>query len=339
MKPRSKRVTGAVLALALALAGCGGAASQRAKTSSAAASTPTQAPAKVSVVMSYILTGFDAPFWVGIDQGFYKQQNLDVTAQPGVSTLQSVQAVANGAVTFGQLDGGTVMTAIDQGLPLLGVAQLFTSQPFCILVPASSNITSISQLKGKKVGDSVGNATAALLPGVLAYHHMTLKDITLVNMSNNALPQALLSHKVAAIAALTIGQQPAIELQGMKVRALLYSDSGLNQPGFGIYTSRAYAAAHPGVVKRFILGTRNAMEWTLKHQQQAVADLAKAYPTAKPKLLTAQLKISLPIWANPPAGPFDLKQYQSAEQELVKYGVLKKPVDVSQVVTNQYVGG
>lgn len=360
MRGRGSAVVATILALTLSLAltACGGtsakpntATGKAASTAASSTATAAAGPAasstkpagsgaaltKVSVMMAYLATGWDAGFWVAQDKGFYKQQGLDVTAEPGKATFQTVQQVANGNITFGQLDGGTLITADSRGLPLIGVAQLFKAQPFAVMVPASSKIQSIADLKGKRLGDNPSNATAQLLTGVLADHHMTKADLHLVDMDNHTLPVALLQHKVDAIAGLSIGQGALIEFKGMPLRFLMYGDNGVDQPGFAIATSASYARAHPDVVRRFILGTREGMTWSRQHAAQAEAILHQKEPHTNLKLLKKQLQLSLPFWSSPPGGAFDLNQYKTAEAELLKFGVIKKSVPVSQLVTNQYV--
>lgn len=329
------------------IAGCGGAgaptsghASTRAPakaTASTPAASPAPATATVTFQTDFLPTGWDVGYWVALKQGFYKQQKLDVKAQTGKGSFQTAEDVAKGNEDFGQVDGGTLVQAIDQGLPAIGVASLFTKSPAAIIVPASSPIRSIADLRGKTIAENASDATAHMLPGVLAYNHLSTHDVKLDNVANSALVPALLRHRVDAILTLAVGLGVVANVKGMPTRNLLFDDNGMHLPGYALAANRAFAQAHPGVVRRFILATRQGWQWARQHPAQAVAILRQAFPTAPENVLSRELKLSFSFWQQPPATVFDLQQYAAGQRELVKYGVIKQPKPIGELVTNAYV--
>ena len=115
-------------------AACGGTASPSSAppATSAAAVTSTAAPSttaplvKVNIRFSFHVNGQYAPFFLGVEKGFYTDEGLDVTLQEGTGGTQVVQTVAAGQdfmVTPG-LD--IVVSAVAQGAPVKAVATNLT---------------------------------------------------------------------------------------------------------------------------------------------------------------------------------------------------------------------
>ena len=72
---------------------------------------------------------------------------------------------------------------VDAGLPLTRVGTLVATPLNSIVFLKSSSIKSIADLKGRKVGFSVGGFEDALLRAMLAKHGLNLNDIELINVN------------------------------------------------------------------------------------------------------------------------------------------------------------
>src|SRR5579871_5617573 len=56
---------------------------------------------KVSLVLKWVPQAQFAGYYVALERGYYKQQGLDLTIQPGGPEIVPEQVVENGAATFG----------------------------------------------------------------------------------------------------------------------------------------------------------------------------------------------------------------------------------------------
>jgi len=66
---------------------------------------------------------------------------------------------------------------VAEGLPLVRIGTLVSTPLNSLVVLASSPIKSIKDLKGKKIGFSVGGFEDALLSAMLSRHGLSLKDM------------------------------------------------------------------------------------------------------------------------------------------------------------------
>jgi ABC-type nitrate/sulfonate/bicarbonate transport system substrate-binding protein len=138
-----------------------------------------------------------------MDKGYFKEQGLDVTAENIISANDAANAVVNGSIVGNATVPLNVVLNIEENQP--GLMKIFMVKAESkeiwsdyLLVKKGSNITSISQLKGKKVGGYPGSAQQVLLKLILR-QFMDEKDIITVELPPNTQLQALDSGQVDAI--------------------------------------------------------------------------------------------------------------------------------------------
>jgi ABC-type nitrate/sulfonate/bicarbonate transport system substrate-binding protein len=92
---------------------------------------------------------YTMPFQIAQEQGFYRQEGLDVRILGGVKTAPSVQMLVGGSVEVTQTVGTTTLAAILQGAPLK-VVMVFNDKPSYALY-AKKSIRSFAELKGARL--------------------------------------------------------------------------------------------------------------------------------------------------------------------------------------------
>ena len=87
---------------------------------------------------------------------------------------------------------------VDKGLPLMRVGTLVGTPLNSLVVLKDGPVKSIRDLKGRKIGYSVGGFEEALLRAMLGKYGLKLSDVTLINV-NFSLSPALMAGKVDAV--------------------------------------------------------------------------------------------------------------------------------------------
>lgn len=124
------------------------------------------------------------PAYLAQSRGIFKEEGLDVELIVIRGARTGVQALISGDVQFGLALGAT-LPAIWSGADLKVVAQMTNMLPFSLMV--RPEITKVEDLKGKKVGASVGSTTYALVYELLRSHGLDPeKSVDYVNMSGAA---------------------------------------------------------------------------------------------------------------------------------------------------------
>lgn len=160
-------------------------------------------------------------YWLSQSAGIFAKNGLDVELAP------SAGRASLDAVVAGQLDGlaiggpQTVLIAIQHGAPMHIVA--VPSDVYNVIVVAPESITSLDQLKGKRIGGQ--SETAIDVTGVKrALHDVGLeagKDYEFVDTgaaaSGNGVVAALLAHQIDAAPLDDVTTQVALKQPGFHV--------------------------------------------------------------------------------------------------------------------------
>jgi NitT/TauT family transport system substrate-binding protein len=192
------RIAIAVLALStLVLTACGTAD----QPSTPAGSGGTKS---VKLQLQWFVQGQFAGYIAAADQGFYKEQGLDVEILEGGVDIVPQTVLAQGQADFAIAWVPKALASREQGAQITNIGQIFQRSGTYQVSFASSNIKSPADLKGKKVGNwGFGNefelfaamTKAGLDPG---------KDVTLVQQQFDM--QGLLRHDIDAAQAMSYNE-------------------------------------------------------------------------------------------------------------------------------------
>ncbi|MGO4105579.1 ABC transporter substrate-binding protein [Leifsonia sp. YAF41] len=142
---------GAVAAVsALVLSGCstGGDTGGSSSTSSSGSGDLTP----VSLQLQWVAQAQFAGYYAAVDQGYYKDEGLDVTIKEGGADIVPQDALAAGDVDYAISWVPKVLGSIEQGANITDVAQIFERSATTQISFKDKNITSPADFKGKNVG-------------------------------------------------------------------------------------------------------------------------------------------------------------------------------------------
>lgn len=257
----SRRASILCIAGALALAaGCGATGSEPAGT--AAAAKPSAAPAakkgRPTMIAAYPATGAQyAPLFVGIAEGFYARNGVDVTARVVHGSTVEASALLSGSIQVAMSEENVALTAMAKGAPLVIVGSDFYNWPFELW--AKPSIASVADLRGKPVGLAhVGSAVEVSAEQLLAKY----------GLQPNQVRYDFLGGTSERVAALIAGKVDAIIISppnGLKAQAkgfrLLYDLSKLPHITGAIEMTRAFIRRHPNEVTDFLKGHIEAVDF------------------------------------------------------------------------------
>ena len=142
------RVTSGLLAaaLTLSLTACGGSSSN--SDASAAADSADSGATHLRLIYSPSLCA--APMYIAIENGYFEDEGLDIE-QVTVDAAHVSEAIGADQVDVGMGLIGKMLQPLENGLPIKFTTGIHTG---CtkLLVPGDSDIKSIADLKGKKIG-------------------------------------------------------------------------------------------------------------------------------------------------------------------------------------------
>jgi NitT/TauT family transport system substrate-binding protein len=196
--PKIRLFTAVAATTVLVLSGCGTADQTSTPKADASGLTP------IKLQLQWFYQAQFAGYIAAVDQGFYKEQGLDVKLLEGGTDIVPQTVLAQGKADYAVAWVPKALASREQGAQITDVGQVFARSGTYQVTWKSSGITSPAQLKGKKVGNwgfgnefelFAGMTKAGLDPG---------KDVTLVQQQFDM--QALLKHEIDAAQAMSYNE-------------------------------------------------------------------------------------------------------------------------------------
>jgi putative hydroxymethylpyrimidine transport system substrate-binding protein len=215
---------------------------------------------------------------------------------------------------------------VDQGLPLRRIATLVSTPLSSLVVLEDGPIKSIADLKGKKVGFSVGGFEDAILGAMLKKAGLKLSDVTLINV-NFSLSPSLISGQVDAV----IGAYRNFELNQMDIvehpgRAFYVEEEGV--PAYDELIVVAHAERLGDArLKRFVDALEAAAQFLVNHPKEGWTLFIKGNKELNNELNKRAFRDTLPRFALRPAA-LDQGRYRRMAQFLKDQGLIKRVLSI-----------
>lgn len=305
-------------------------------------SNAASAQDKVSFRMNWYYGGFHAPFHLGVQRGFYKDEGIDLTLNEGRGSANTVQTVAAGSDDFGVADSSSVMLLAAKGAEVKTVMTIHANSVFGVITLAESNIKQPKDLEGKRLAISAGDALTQLFPAFAKSAGIDRNKISLVQIDPAGKVVALLEKRVDAIIGGLDDQYFLVKQKGAEPAGMKFADHGANTVGLTIVTSDAYAKKNPDVVRRFLKATSRAWQEAIKNPDAAVDALLKARPDLDRTSQKGQLEADLTFIASPankgkPFGYSAPEDWDRTKTILTEYRDLKTDKPASAFYTNEFM--
>lgn len=160
-----------------------------------------------------------------------------------------IQALVSGDVQF-VMQLGAAISAIWSGADLKIVAQMTNTVPYSLIV--RPEIQKLEDLKGKKIGVSVGSTTQALVHELLRLRTIdSEKRVEYVNIPGAGAKIAALENGLIAAAPLA----PPTELKAIRAgfkRLVVFGDALPEMPFTGLVVTTRYLKENPETVERMV---------------------------------------------------------------------------------------
>ena len=346
MKLRRKLMAVPVLALTgLAAAACSSSGSSSSSSAPATSSASASASASSSVNLSSVTlnvgdqkgTGAEALLKAaGLLNSFpFKVTWADFTSGPPI-----LEAASSGSIDIGGVgDAPPVFAASGgEGIVVVGARTVPSGDQDAVVVPKGSPITSVSQLKGKKIAYGTGSSANYQLLTVLNAAGLTSKQVTLVSLQPAEALAAFTSGSVDAWDIWPPYVQQVVAQDGAKVLA---EGSQYGSPySFEVASKSAVASPEKAAAIQVYLTTLDkAYVWAEKNPNAWGAAWATA--AGLPASITdaaAKVDYTVPV----PITSAVTTSLQGLVTQFYKAGQIPNDVNMSNFVTTQFnssVGG
>lgn len=292
-------------------------------------STQALAADKVTLLLDWFVNPDHAPIIIAEKKGYFEEHDLQVNIQEPADPSMPPKLVAAGKADMAVTYQPQLHMQIDEGLPLTRISTLIATPLNTLVTLKSSNITSIADLKGKKVGFSVGGFEDILLKVMLQHHGLSFDDVEIINVNWSLSPSLITGNADAVIGAYRNFELNQLDIEG--------------HPGHAFYVEEEGVPSYEELIivvnnkdrdddkyRRFNLAMEQAVQFIVNHPDEAW-ELFKDY---KPKELDDELnrrawKDTLPRFALRP-GALSQRRYADFADFMKEQGLINNTPAVTE---------
>ncbi|MSP39864.1 MAG: ABC transporter substrate-binding protein [Deltaproteobacteria bacterium] len=207
----------------------------------------------------------DMPFMIARDRGFFREEGLEPEFV-FMKAIQTVQAMLAGGVDFGTATGTAISAAVN-GADVRVVFALSDKPSFeMISVPS---ITSVAQLRGKKIGISApGSLTEIIARQILIANKIALDQVTMLPLGTSDITWVAL--KAGTIDATMLQMPQNFIAQDEGFRKLAAGADVYRAVQGGLTTTKAVINDKPELVIKVIRATQKALRLMRSDKRYAI---------------------------------------------------------------------
>ena len=275
------------------------------------------------------------PIYVAYEEG-YLQEEFDVigatfTWQEFKSGPLVNEAVAAGEADLGFMADLPAIIAKSSGQPIEIISNVAYGQKgLAVLVKADYEISSVADLKGKKIAYATGSYAQHLLAVLLDKEGLKLDDVESINLGAGDQPAALASGEVDAI---VIWEQYISQLTSDGTAKVLADGTGVKRGNMITYILSDYADQNPDVVKAWIRALNRGNELLKNDPDKAAADVAEDF-NVTPELMR---KIIDNFTYSTELTPDDIAEITAVKDFSLEAGIISEDVDISTFINTEYL--
>lgn len=298
--------------------------------------SPSVSPDKISLRLPIpVVDASFAPYYLAVDEGFYKEAGLDVKIEPGTPDLNPVKMVSQKIDQFGVLGGPELLlSGRNKGADIAGIMLLHKNSDFVVLLTLKkSGLDTLDKLQGKKVGMFYGHISTDVL------HMLFKKQAIKVNEVDVGFDYGpLISGSLDAEWAFRTTAGITLPAKGIEINMISPATYGIHTDGHVLIANGDIIRNSPDLVERFVKATRKGIELSLSNPARAIESVRARNKELQIGVIEKQLEIySAAIKRNNQIGAFSDESMLTAKEQMKSIGLLPEGFDIAPAYTNRFI--
>ncbi|MCD8482308.1 MAG: ABC transporter substrate-binding protein [Verrucomicrobia bacterium] len=265
-------------------------------------------------------------FYQALANGYFREAGLDVEILPGGPNAMTVHKVLRGNAHFAMNRIDTILTLVEQNMPLTMVMATLQHDPQALMLHASHPAQSIADLDG---------ATVMAIPGLTWISWVERRyGITLNIIPHDFGMERFLQNPLFIQQCLLTNEPYFVRKAGANPKVFPLADSGFD-PYHGIYALSSTVENNPDLVRAFVKASQRGWQsFIFGDPAPALALIAERNPRMTPEFMefaVSEMRARHLVEGRPEIEAFigELRPQRVAElhDELVELGVLKRKLD------------
>jgi NitT/TauT family transport system substrate-binding protein len=239
------------------------------------------APQQAMLTLDWTPSGYHAPLFLGLQQGLFSKEGIDLTVVPGTGTHNTILAVAAGHTTFGSADASSLPAAAVQGAAVRMFCGYLLTTAFAIMYKNGAGIRVPKDIEGRSYGDSPSSATYGLWPAFMAKTGIDPATVRRVIVSPAATNSSFLAGQYDVTYTAVNGVFVHLRHSGYDLGTFEYADHGLGMMSIG-FIANEDTLRNTDLVRRFVAGWRASLAAARADPALAAEVAKRANPASAP---------------------------------------------------------
>ena len=227
---------------------------------------PVGPPEKIT--FSYANPPYTALADVAQAQGYFLGEGLEVTPHFHAFGRAAFNEVLEGKADFATVAETPVMFAIMKGQKISIIATIQSSKKtIAIVARKDRGVSTPQELRGKKIGVTLGTIREFFADAFLAIHGMARQDVTVVNIEPEEILNALVRGDIDAASTWSSVFGQAQKELGQK--SVTFYDQDIYKVTFNIVAKQEFISMNPGKVRKLLRALIRAEEFVKQNPAEA----------------------------------------------------------------------
>lgn len=234
----------------------------------------------IKFLTNYVFNGRHAPFFVGVEKGFYKEAGFNVEIAPATGSGFVITAIDAGQADYGMAGFSNVIQGLSKGAKLKSL-MVYTDVTTSGLI-SLSQFPSPESVIDRTIGASQADSSRVVLPIIFEEHKLDTSRLKFLTADPGVYSSLLISGQVDMVTGTSDSDMPALTkltaAQGKTAYFSSFRDWGYDDFGYVIVARDQTVAQNPDEAKRFVEATKKAVEYAIRHPEEAADIIVKANP-------------------------------------------------------------
>ncbi len=233
-----------------------------------------------TVTLASTASLLDSLVWIANDQGYFKEQGLDLVFKVYPSGKRALLGMLDGKADIATTSDVPFMAQLHKHPNLRIVATLGSADnELKIVTRTDRGIKEPADLKGKTIATQQASAVHFFLYLYLLQQYLNQKDVNILFMKIEDLPAALAEGKIDAMSLREPFITKASELLNGQIQ--IFSAPGLYRKTYNLVTDKAYIKAHPDIIEKLLKALIKAEGFVEHNPDKAKQIIARLLKTDK----------------------------------------------------------
>lgn len=293
---------------------------------------------RIRLPMGYVPNIQYAPFYVGMEKGFFAEENLEIDFDYSYET-DGVALVGANELQFSLASGEQVPIARAEGLPIVYVMAWYGKYPVAVIAKNEQGITEPEDLAGKRVGlPGLFGANYVGLRALLAQAGLKESDLRLDSIGFNQV-EVLATDANDAVVGYLANEPIQLRAQGYDIDVIAVADY-VDLVSNGLITNQVTIENDPELVRGMVSATMKAIQYTVENPNEAY-EISKKYveglEDADRKVQMDVLTTSISLYQTDPYGYSDQDAWENMQRVLLQMGLMKEEIDLNETYSNEFI--